>query len=109
MEPISTTSNSSRRNWSAAEKARIVREHLRDGKSVADLAEAGGTSPSQVHSWIKLVLERADVALADRRDKTDHQAEKVIAVKDQRIRHLEEVTAELSMELLQLKKTRGAI
>ena len=98
-----------RRSWSAAEKAKAVRRHLRDGVSVADLAEELGTAPTQVYGWIKLVLERAELALADKREKKDQRAEKTLAAREQRIRHLEEVAAELSMEVLQLKKSRGAI
>lgn len=98
-----------RRSWTTAEKAKAVRRHLRDGISVADLAEELGTAPTQVYGWIKLVLERAEIALADKREKSDQRAEKSLVAKDQRIRHLEEVTAELSMEVLQLKKSRGAI
>jgi transposase-like protein len=104
---MSTTQNS-RRNWTAAAKAKLIRQHLRDGISVADLAEKHGIAPSQIHGWLKVLLERADLALVDQRDKSKQRAEKALAAKDDRIRHLEEVTAELSMEVLQLKKARGA-
>ena len=56
-----------------------------------------------------MVLERAELALADKREKSGQRAEKTLAAKEQRIRHLEEVAAELSMEVLQLKISRGAI
>ena len=55
-----------------------------------------------------MVLEGADQALSDKRERDGQRAEKQLAAKDDRIRHLEEVTAELSMEVLQLKKARGA-
>jgi transposase-like protein len=97
-----------RRSWTASEKAKAVRRHLRDDVSVADLAEELGTAPTQVYAWIKQVLERAELALTDKREKSDQRTEKTLAAKEQRIRHLEEVTAELSMEVLQLKKSRGA-
>ncbi len=97
-----------RRHWSAAEKAKLVRRHLRDGVAVATLADESGTAPSQIYGWIKAVLDGADVVLADKREKEDQRSEKVLAAKDQRIRHLEEVAVELSMEVLTLKKARGA-
>lgn len=100
--------STSRRSWTVQEKATAVRRHLRDNVSVADLAEELGTAPTQVYGWIKLVLERAELALADKREKPDQRLEKALAAKDERVRHLEEVTAELSMEVLQLKKARGA-
>jgi hypothetical protein len=46
--------------------------------------------------------------LSDKRERDGQRSEKQLAAKDDRIRHLEEVTAELSMEVLQLKKARGA-
>lgn len=106
--PAPASPSSGRRSWSPEEKAKAVRRHLRDGASVADLAEELGTGPGQVHGWIKVVLERAELALADKREKSDQRAEKALAAKEARIRHLEEVAAELSMEILQLKKARGA-
>jgi transposase-like protein len=106
---MSTTPDpKSKRHWSAAEKAKLVRRHLRDGIPVATLADEHGTAPSMIHGWIRAVLEGADQVLSDKRERHDQRAEKQIAAKDDRIRHLEEVTAELSMEVLQLKKSRGA-
>lgn len=104
------SSNATRRRWTAAEKAHLVRRHLRDGISVASLADEHGLAPSQIHGWIRVVLDRADQALVDKRQReNDHRkVAKELAGKDDRIRHLEEVTAELSMEVLQLKKGRGA-
>jgi len=105
-----TTSDSKpRRHWTAADKAKLVRRHFRDGIPVATLADENGTAPSMIHAWIRSVLEGADLVLADKRERDDQRAAKQLAVKDDRIRHLEEVTAELSMEVLQLKKARGAI
>ncbi|MEI7957324.1 MAG: transposase [Verrucomicrobiota bacterium] len=106
---MSTTSDpKTKRHWSAAEKAKLVRRHFRDGIPVATLADENDTSPSMIHAWIRAVLEGADLALSDKRERDGHRAEKLLAVKDDRIRHLEEVAAELSMEVLQLKKSRGA-
>ena len=97
-----------KRHWSAAEKAKLVRRHFRDGIAVATLADENGTSPSMIHAWIRAVLDGADAVLSDKRERDSQRAEKQLAVKDDRIRHLEEVAAELSMEVLQLKKLRGA-
>jgi hypothetical protein len=53
------------------------------------------------------VLEGADQVLSDKREREGQRSDKQLAAKDDRIRHLEEVTAELSMEVLQLKKRVG--
>ena len=106
---MSTTPDSKpKRHWSAADKAKLVRRHIRDGVPVATLADENDTAPSMIHAWIRAVLEGADQVLSDKRARDGHRAEKQLAAKDDRIRHLEEVTAELSMEVLQLKKTYGA-
>ena len=106
---MSTTPDSKpKRHWSAADKAKLVRRHLRDGIPVATLADENDTSPSMIHAWIRAVLEGADQVLSDKRERDGQRAEKQLAAKDDRIRHLEEVAAELSMEVLQLKKSRGA-
>ena len=51
------------RRWTALEKSRIVRQHLRDGVAVADLAEQTGAAPGLIYTWIKLALERLEAAL----------------------------------------------
>jgi transposase-like protein len=110
---MSTTSSSppspkSNRHWSAAEKASLIRRHLRDGVPVATIADESGAAPSQAYAWIKQVLEGADQVLGGLREREDQRSEKALLQKDQRILQLEEVAAELSMEVLQLKKRSGA-
>ncbi len=102
-------SSETRRRWSAQEKSRIVRQHLRDGVPVADLAEKSRAAPGLIHTWIKLALERLDVALDDRRTQAaEQQHTRLVAQKDARIRRLEGVIVELSTEVLTLKNGNGA-
>jgi transposase-like protein len=105
--PTSSSGSRSNRHWSASEKGQLVRRHLRDGISVANLAEESGAAPSQIYAWVKEVLEGADQILAGKKERVDPRVEKNIAHKDQRIRQLEEVAAELSMEVIHLKKASG--
>ena len=98
----------SRRRWSPQEKAAIVRRHLRDQVPVGTLADEVGAAPSQIHGWIKRVLDGADQALIDKRGVDDRRKDGELSAKEARIRQLEEVAAELSMEVLQLKKRPGA-
>lgn len=103
----SPASSRTNRHWSASEKAQLVRRHFRDGVSVATLAEECGAAPSQIYAWIKEVLEGADQVFSGHKERVDSRLDKQLAQKDQRIRQLEEVAAELSMEVIQLKKTSG--
>ena len=102
-----TSDPKSKRHWTATDKAKLVRRHIRDGVAVATLADENDTSPSMIHSWIRTVLDGADQVLSDKREREGQRTERQLAAKDDRIRHLEEVTAELSMEVLQLKKRVG--
>lgn len=98
-----------RKHWTAAEKAQLVRRHLRDGTPVATLAEESGAAPSLIHGWIKLALERLDLTVDDRRTHSaDASLARVTAKKDAKIRRLEEVVVELATEVLTLKNGRGA-
>ena len=51
-----------RRRFSSEQKAMIVRRHLRGKEPVSDLADEFGVQPSQIHLWVKQVLEQAERA-----------------------------------------------
>ena len=55
-------SSKSRRRFGAEQKARIVRRHLADKVPVSDLADEFGIQPSQIHTWVRLVLAQAEKA-----------------------------------------------
>lgn len=51
-----------RKNYTAEQKADVVRRHIRDKVSVSDLATELDVQPSQVHQWVAAVLAQADRA-----------------------------------------------
>jgi transposase-like protein len=51
-----------RRNFSDSMKADAVRRHLSDKIPVSDLADELKVQPSQIHQWVKQVLEQAEKA-----------------------------------------------
>ena len=51
-----------RRHFSPAQKATIVRRHLAAKEPVSNLAEEFQIQPSQIHLWAKQVLDQADRA-----------------------------------------------
>ena len=53
----------SRRHFSAPQKAQIVRRHISGKEPVSNLADECGLQPSQIHNWIKQVLDQAEPAL----------------------------------------------
>lgn len=48
-----------RRNHSAAFKAKVAVEALRDGKTIAEIAQKHDVHPNQVTEWRRQLLERA--------------------------------------------------
>ena len=101
-----------RRHFGAAQKAEIVRRHLSGKEPVSNLADEFQVQPTQIHIWIKQVLDQAEAAFE--RTGGGRAAKRTEEVKDQRIAHLEakltkkdEVIVELMQEHVQLKKELG--
>lgn len=98
-----------RRHFTAAQKAEIVRRHVAGKEPVSALAEEHQVQPSQIHQWVRQVLDHAESAfLRKPQNRRKKQAEQ------QRIERLErklteknEVIAELMQEHVQLKKELG--
>lgn len=101
-----------RRRFSPDQKAQIVRRHLSGKEPISNLADEFGLQPSQIHNWVKLVLDQAEKAFqaGPGRPPRDER------VKDKKIEHLQaklvqknEVIAELMEEHVQLKKGLGEL
>jgi transposase-like protein len=102
-------SDGSRRHFTAQQKAEIVRRHLAGKEVVSELASEFEVQPSQIHAWVKLVLDQAETAF--QRQAGTRRAEEA---KQQRIAQLEEklvqkneVIAELMEENVRAKKANG--
>jgi len=101
----------SRRNFSAEQKAQIVRRYLSGKEAVSKLAEELQVQPTLIHGWINQVLAQA--ARAFERSSGHGRVE---SAKDARIEHLEaklaqknEVIAELMEANVREKKRNGAL
>jgi transposase len=100
-----------RRNFSAEQKAQIVRRHLSGKEPVSKLAEELQVQPTLIHGWVNQVLAQA--ARAFERSTGNGRAE---SGKDARIEHLEtklvqknEVIAELLEANVREKKRNGVL
>ena len=51
-----------RRHFSPEQKAVIVRRHLAGKEPVSNLADELGVQPSQIHLWVKQLLDQAERA-----------------------------------------------
>ena len=93
-----------RRNFSAQEKVKILREHLIEKNPVSEICEKYNLSVNVFYSWQKTFFENGSAAF-------ENENKKVLAAKDKRIEELErkladrdEGIAELMMEHVKLKK-----
>jgi transposase-like protein len=103
--------SSTRRHFSAEQKAQVVRRHLAGKEAVSNLADELKIQPSLIHLWVKQVLEQAERAFE--KSPGNHRATQA---KDQRIGQLEakivqknEVIAELMEENVRAKKATGEL
>jgi len=91
-----------RRHFGEDQKAAIVRRHLADKVPVSDLADEYHVQPSQIHAWVKQVLDQAERAFRQpmggkRRSAPDPK----LAQLERRNAQLETTTAQLTAKLAQ--------
>lgn len=103
---------STRRYFSAEQKAAVVRRHLSGKEAVSDLADELGVQPGQIHLWVKQVLDQAEKAF----ERGGGRPARVEQAKDRRIEQLQlklanknEVIAELMEENVRAKKSIGEL
>lgn len=101
--------STTRRHFSAEQKAQVVRRHLADKEPVSKLAEELQVQPSLIHIWVNQVLTQAERAFE--RSPGNGRAENT---KDRRIEQLEaklvqknEVISELMEDNVRSKKAAG--
>lgn len=99
----------SRRSFTGAEKAAIVRRHLVDRVPISDLCDELGLQPTQIYTWQKQLFENGASAFErpHRRTKQDSAKAKRIASLEAKLQKKNEVVAELLEEHVQLKKVLG--
>ena len=104
-------SSKKRRHFTAEKKAQIVRRHLADKVAVSDLADEFGIQPSQIHTWVKQVLDQAEKAferLGSPRGKEKAKEIKITQLED-KLTTKNEVIAELMEENVKAKKANGEL
>ena len=100
----------SRRQFSVSQKAQIVRRHISGKEPVSKLADEFGLQPSQIHTWVKQVLDQAERALerpAGRPPRVERLQAKLVERLQTKLVQKNEVIAELMQEHVQLKKELG--
>jgi transposase len=95
-----------RRHFTPDQKAQIVRRHLTGKEPVSNLADEFGLQPSQIHTWVKQVLDQAERALerpAGRPPRAERLQAKLVERLQSKLVEKNEVIAELMEEHVKLK------
>jgi transposase len=96
---------SKRKRYTAEEKMKILREVIEDGKPISLVAETNGVHPNNILSWRKLLFEGGVRTFQIKRSDISGKAEeRKISVLEERLKHKDEIIAELAGELMELKK-----
>jgi len=99
-----------RKRYTAEEKVKILRELQEDGKTISQVSEEYGIHPNNIFKWRKQHLEMGVQGfLTKRQDISGKAKDRKIAVLEDKIKHKDEVIAELAEELLALKKKNSGL
>jgi transposase-like protein len=94
-----------RKRYTAEEKAKILREVIEEGKSISQVADQYELSPNNIFKWRKQFLESgSQIFQINRTDISSKADKRKIAALEDKLKHKDEVIAELAEELLALKK-----
>lgn len=102
-----------RRNFSAEEKATILRRHLVDKVAVSDLCDEYRIAPNLFYSWQQQLFENLERAMQrpDGGEAAQRQAaqERKIAALEAKLAKKDSVIAQVSEEYVALKKELGEL
>lgn len=103
-----------RRRFTVAQKAAILRRHLKDKVSVSDLCDEYRIQPSVFYAWQSQLFSNLDAALQDGRNgraessALERERQRVEAL-ESKLAKKNEVIAEISQDNVALKKSLGEI
>ena len=92
-----------RRQWTAADKMRIVLAGMEAGTEISELCRVEGINPTQYYSWKKQLITGAVAVFGKRRGGKDEIVAEDPPVRD--MNRMRAVIAEITAENLELKKT----
>lgn len=103
-------SNGARRHFTPQQKAEIVRRHLAGKDAISALADEWKIQPSQIHGWVKQVLDQAETAFGKPANRRVEEAkDRRIGLLEDKLAQKNEVIAELMEENVRAKKANGEL
>lgn len=101
------TNNSKRKQFQAAEKVAIIRQHLVEKESVADLCDKYGIAPSVYYRWQQQFFEGGEKAFTRTNETAVVRLQQEVAKLEEKLARKDEVLGEVMEEYVTLKKTVG--
>lgn len=101
-----------RRTFTTDQKVAILRRHLSDKVSVADLCEEYRLQPSVFYTWQRQMLENLGASLekgAKRRSAKESRLKKENEALRTKLQNKDGVIAEVAAEMISLKKELGEL
>jgi transposase-like protein len=96
-----------RKRFTAEQKAAIVRQHLVDRKSIADVCEEYGLQPTVFYRWQKQVFDGLTDLFEKKQGQCPTHLEEEIAALKARLARKDEVIAEITQDYIDAKKKIG--
>ena len=96
-----------RRRFDAAEKVKILREHLLEARLLSEVCEKYGIAPTQFYQWQKMFFENGAAAFEQKIDTGTIRREQEIVKLQKKLLRKDEVIAELVEHNIDLKKKHG--
>jgi len=96
-----------RRRFEAAEKVKIIREHLLDGKPLSEVCEKYGIAPTQFYQWQKTFFENGVAAFESKKAGREYELENKVQKLEKKLVKKDEVIGELVEHNISLKKSLG--
>ena len=98
-----------RRRFEAAEKVKIIREHLLDKRPLSEVCQQYGIAPTQFYQWQKLFFENGTAAFEPQKGRPGDELENKVKQLDKKLVKKDEVIAELVEHNIELKKKHGEV
>ena len=98
-----------RRRFEAAEKVKIIREHLLDKRPLSEVCEQYGIAPTQFYQWQKMFFENGATAFETKKAGREYELENNVKQLAKKLVKKDEVIAELVEHNIDLKKKHGQV
>lgn len=101
------TKKRKQKQYQAAAKVAIIREHLIENKSVSDICDEYDIYPSLYYRWQKQLFEEGEKAFTAKSDTTVNQLRQEVRELEAKLVRKDEVLGEVMEEYVTLKKRIG--